>query len=288
MIKKITLIIVFLLLISSISISAMIYETGYLRNKVGQAVDGVTLDMRFRLYKGTGSSGVLVWTSLPQSVRIYNGMYSVLLTNNTTPLDENIISTNEEYYLEYLLPTGADAFQEKEIIGYVPRAIMSSLALKAASMEAKGLTGAIKVSTSNLAMAITISGSVGIGTLTPSRKLSVNGDAGGTGAWFNDSDKRLKKNITEIENALEKVKKLRGVRYEWKDKTNHSEGQQIGFIAQEVINIVPEVVSKPGEYYSMQYAPITALLTEAIKEQQKLIDQLRKELNELKALKKKN
>ena len=70
---------------------------------------------------------------------------------------------------------------------------------------------------------------------------------------------------------------LRGVNYKWKDPKNRSEGKQIGFIAQEVNEILPEVVDNSGEYYSMQYAPITALLVEAIKEQQELIEELRKE-----------
>ena len=126
-------------------------------------------------------------------------------------------------------------------------------------------------------------GKVGIGTFTPTRKLFVNGDAGGTGAWHNDSDERLKKNIITIPNALDKVEKLRGVQFEWKETENHAEGQQIGFIAQEVLPILPEVVDKPGEYYGMQYAPITALLVEAMKEQQKVIEKLEAENEAIKA-----
>jgi hypothetical protein len=112
-------------------------------------------------------------------------------------------------------------------------------------------------------------GKIGIGTTTPSRKLYVNGDAGGAGVWHNDSDRRLKKNIRIIPNALEKVNNLRGVNFEWKDIGNHSSGVKMGFIAQEANEVIPEVVSKSGEYYSMQYASITALLVEAVKEQNK-------------------
>ncbi len=113
---------------------------------------------------------------------------------------------------------------------------------------------------------IILKGNVGIETETPNRTLTVNGDAGGTTAWSNDSDERLKKNVTTIENALEKVQKLRGVSFEWKETENHPEGKQLGFIAQESTGIVPEVIDKKGEYYSMQYAPLTALLVEAVKE----------------------
>ena len=127
------------------------------------------------------------------------------------------------------------------------------------------------------------SGNVGIGTESPSRKLFVNGDAGGTTGWYNDSDRRLKKNIEKIPDALEKLNNLRGVNFEWRDTENHFKGLQMGFIAQEAKEVIPEVVEKKGEYYSMQYAPITALLVEAVKEQQKMIDELKKEISILKA-----
>jgi len=105
------------------------------------------------------------------------------------------------------------------------------------------------------------------------RTFFVNGEAGGTAAWFNDSDKKLKKNIYVIPDALKKVQQLQGVNFEWKDPEKHSPGIQMGFIAQEAENIIPEVVSNNGNKYSMQYAPITALLVEAIKEQQKIIEE---------------
>ncbi len=116
------------------------------------------------------------------------------------------------------------------------------------------------------------------------RTFFSNGSAGGTGAWWNDSDERLKKNITTIPNALEKVLKLRGVNYEWKDPNSTEKGVLMGFIAQEAENVIPEVVSKESSSYSMQYAPITAVLVEAMKEQQKQIETLKAELEAIKAL----
>ncbi len=103
------------------------------------------------------------------------------------------------------------------------------------------------------------------------RKFFVNGSAGGTSAWNNDSDGRLKKEIRKIDGALEKVSKLRGVTYEWKNTEKHESGRRMGFIAQETDDIIPEVVdySKENDHYSMQYAPITALLVEAVKELKK-------------------
>ncbi|CAN2044185.1 hypothetical protein GMMP1_120026 [Candidatus Magnetomoraceae bacterium gMMP-1] len=117
---------------------------------------------------------------------------------------------------------------------------------------------------------------VGINTTTPRYDFDVNGTAGGNSSWSSSSDERLKKNITTIENALEKVQKMRGIEFEWKDTENYSDGKKIGFIAQEMLDVLPEVVNKTGEYYSVQYASITALLVEALKE-------LKTENNELKA-----
>jgi trimeric autotransporter adhesin len=121
----------------------------------------------------------------------------------------------------------------------------------------------------------------GIDINSNSRTFFVNGDAGGASAWNNDSDERLKKNIVTIPNALERVMKLRGVNFEWKETENHEEGVQMGFIAQEAVEVIPEVVDKKGEYYSMEYASINAILVEAIKEQQKQIEELQKQILEL-------
>ncbi len=58
----------------------------------------------------------------------------------------------------------------------------------------------------------------------------------------------------------------------------------MGFIAQEAKDVILEVVEKKGEYYSMQYAPVTALLIEAVKIQDKRIEQLEKENKRLQNL----
>ena len=105
-------------------------------------------------------------------------------------------------------------------------------------------------------------------------KFYVNGNAGGTSAWAQASDLRLKTAITSLPNALAKVMQLRGVNYQW--KAQPETGTQLGFIAQEVEEVIPEVVKHDGDTYSMQYAPINALLVEAVKEQQNEIEQLRK------------
>jgi hypothetical protein len=118
----------------------------------------------------------------------------------------------------------------------------------------------------------------------------VNGTSAGWSAWTNLSDSRYKKDIFTISDALMKVKQMRGVNYSWKDSLALDNSTQIGFLAQEVQKVLPEVVSidqKTGNYF-MQYGPITAVLVEAVKEQQQQIEstiqenrQLRSELQSL-------
>jgi hypothetical protein len=75
------------------------------------------------------------------------------------------------------------------------------------------------------------------------------------------------------------------VTYEWNDTDNHGVGVNIGFIAQEVKEVLPEVVTGSEETnYSMTYAPITALLVEAIKELKNENDALRARLEQIEKL----
>jgi len=110
----------------------------------------------------------------------------------------------------------------------------------------------------------------------------VNGVAGGVVAWTTESDARLKKDVEPITGALGKVMALQGVNFTWDDPDREEMGRQMGFIAQQAAPIVPEVVQTGGSMYTMQYAPLTALLVEAMKEQQQIIREKETELELLK------
>ncbi len=97
------------------------------------------------------------------------------------------------------------------------------------------------------------------------------------------SDAKLKTNINDIDNALDKVMQLRGVTYDFIDQARFGSNRQMGFIAQELEPIVPEAVSSGGEYKSVNYQVMTALLTEAVKEQEIKIENQQKENDELKS-----
>ncbi len=113
-------------------------------------------------------------------------------------------------------------------------------------------------------------GNIGIGTSSPTQLLTVNnGTTTGTyttTGWVHASDARLKTNIEPIDDPLHKVLQLDNVYFNW--KTNPNSDRQIGFIAQDVKNIIPEVVvGNEQDGYGIAYGNITALLAGAIKEQ---------------------
>jgi hypothetical protein len=136
-------------------------------------------------------------------------------------------------------------------------------------------TGGDAVGTIGTTRVMSINGtSVGIGTSSPAYTLDVSGTIRATGDVIAYSDARVKDNVKTIENALEKITSLRGVSYTRKDTDDKS--LKIGVIAQEVLPIIPEVVSKDQHgNYSVSYGNIVGLLIEAVKEQQKQIDELK-------------
>jgi|GEM_PF-1706767 len=151
----------------------------------------------------------------------------------------------------------------------------------------------------------------------PNWSFFVNGSAGGTSSWMIYSDARLKENVHPINNALEKVKSLRGVHFNWRtnfdmhtanelssvisSRTNtnsfglvefkdledanrnlHPNNRQLGFIAQEVKNTLPEVVNKEEDgTYTMAVGPMAAVLVEATKELKNSNDYLESQIQSL-------
>jgi hypothetical protein len=124
-----------------------------------------------------------------------------------------------------------------------------------------------------------VTGDVTGATITLSGNISaVDGTFSGdvSADDFNStSDKRLKSNIKPLNDALQKVKQLKGVSFEMDNK------QKIGVIAQEIQKVIPEVVNtKEDGYLSVSYGNIVGLLIEAIKEQQVKIEQLEQKLGD--------
>ena len=137
-------------------------------------------------------------------------------------------------------------------------------------------TGVLHVGTAGTVITATAAGSVGIGTTNPTSKLHVVGDVRVSGVVtatdFNStSDISLKDNIQTIINPLDKIIKLNGVTFNWKENQKPS----IGVIAQELQEILPELVTQ-GDIKSVNYNGLIGVLIEAVKEQQKQIEELLK------------
>jgi len=146
---------------------------------------------------------------------------------------------------------------------------------------------------------VQLDGNVGIGTAAPAQKLDVNGNgrfrsvgtASGTLLYItasgdlstSSSDRRKKKDITVLKNVLEKVTKLRGVNFKWRDP--NEKGMQIGMIAQEVEEVYPELVftNHAEGFKGIRYAEVSAVLVEAIKELQARIEKLEKKSSKKKS-----
>jgi len=156
----------------------------------------------------------------------------------------------------------------------------------------------------NTRMAIIENGNIGIGTISPTQKLHVEGSAYVNGTVttegsidvknqlrignlasngttdlrissigvvaISSSDARLKEDIETLDSGLEKVLALRGVTFGW--IADPDAGTQLGVIAQEVQKVVPEIVTKSGEYLGVDYSEMAALFIEAIKDQQAIIE----------------
>jgi hypothetical protein len=109
-------------------------------------------------------------------------------------------------------------------------------------------------------------------TLTKTGNLSIGG------TLTQNSDETLKKDIVSLKDSLSVVSKLRGVNYFWKDE-NRETSKQVGFIAQEVEKVLPEVVHTNEEgIKSLAYQNMVPVLVEAIKELKAEIEELKKKV----------
>ena len=108
----------------------------------------------------------------------------------------------------------------------------------------------------------------------------VSADANGV-LMHGASDFRLKENIEPLTKSLDKINKLRGVNFEWKEefKGEQGHGKRIGMIAQEVKDIIPEVVVQKDGVYGINYTKIIPCLIEAVKERQNQIENLKERLD---------
>ena len=98
---------------------------------------------------------------------------------------------------------------------------------------------------------------------------------------YYSSDSQFKDNVEQLDGALDKLKQIRGVRFDWNDKQDVHEGHDIGVIAQEVEAVYPELVHERDYNNSkaVDYVKLTAVLIEAVKELSAKVDELENKCN---------
>jgi len=127
-------------------------------------------------------------------------------------------------------------------------------------------------------------GRIGIKKASPAYTLDVNGSVSNISIYASHdvaaySDARVKTDVETIPDALEKVNKLRGVTFKRTDEGS-SDKRMMGVIAQEVLDIIPEVVNKRESdgHYSVSYGNIVGVLIEAVKELTAEVEELKKQI----------
>lgn len=142
-----------------------------------------------------------------------------------------------------------------------------------ADMSSSDPTKAFQVKSSNTTSDIFHVNRAGGGYL--SGTFNVTGDI----VAYYSSDMRFKDNLIPIGDATEKVKKLTGYEFDWNDKQDVYEGHDIGVVAQEVEEVLPELVTtRDNGYKAVKYEKLVALLIESNKELSARIDKLEKQL----------
>ncbi|MCK5839198.1 MAG: tail fiber domain-containing protein, partial [Bacteroidales bacterium] len=145
------------------------------------------------------------------------------------------------------------------------------------------------------ALTVLKNGNVGIGTTSPTHILHVTGIARSTqSTWATSSDARVKENIHKIEGSLAVIEQLRPVSYNYTDEyiggNQEMVGLQRGFIAQEVKEVVPEMVTTCTEsfagktiedFHLLNTSDMTPFLVSAVQEQQDIIDELNQQIQQL-------
>jgi hypothetical protein len=127
---------------------------------------------------------------------------------------------------------------------------------------------------------VNVSGSLSVGLITPSATVG-RIDASNDIVAFSTSDERLKENIIPIANALDKINKIGGYTFSWKTEEDlvrlHGfTGNDVGVIAQQIMEVLPEVVTtRESGYMAVKYEKLIPLLIEGIKAQQIEINELK-------------
>ena len=230
----------------------------------------------------TASSGIL----LPDDVKINFG-------------DENDLQIHHDGSNSYIKDAGTGNIFYRSGTQTFQNAAGSKtmVVLNAANSVDLNYNNATKFQTTNTGISVTgnvrssagaiitgsifVSGSIGAdeGAISASGDIIADGDI----IAYNASDKNLKDNIQVIQGSLDKIDGIRGVEFDWNEKSPgwaRERGHDVGVIAQEVQKVIPEiVVERKNGYLGVDYKRIVPLLIESIKELKQEVEILKKKVN---------
>ena len=228
-----------------------------------------------------------------------NGQVLIYDATNTKWIPGTVSGTDEKVKVnggtKALLLSSTDFYEGVSEITIKTSAVTSDKILDQtivnADVNASAAIAGTKISPDFGSQNIRTTGYLQLGTPTGSNITASSGNLKVAGAaeidgvlWTADlktsSDERLKTNIATLTGALEKINQLRGVSYVFKNQQKYATGPQVGVIAQELQKVYPELVAKGADgYLGVNYSQLTAVLIQAVKEQQMQINKLNERLD---------
>lgn len=263
----------------------------------GNNIFGTTTDHDIRVISNNADRGIITktgslgWhTSIPTAHLHVNcidgndpksGLSDIRFENLETTKDGTYLIINEEGYVyDSKVPIGGGTGIQNACgtVNMMPRVTNSNGDLDCSQIYDDGAS--VGISTTGgfgytSGTGVFTAGSPGSQTV----RLDVNGLTRST-TFAATSDATFKTSITTLSNSLEKVNKLRSVSYNWNSTKYPEKGfdnnRHIGFLAQELLEVIPDVVIKDeNNHYAVEYNAIIPVLTQAIQEQQKQIEELK-------------